>query len=63
MASPSKINLILSLSKDEAASASADITDQIRQTVRDRGFFHKLTAGEGLRAAMRGITPRAASRS
>jgi hypothetical protein len=27
---PSKINLILSLSKDEAASALADITDPIR---------------------------------
>jgi len=47
MASPSKINLILSLSKDEAAAASADITDQIRQPIRDQRFFHKLTAGEG----------------
>ena len=48
MASPSKINLILSLSKDEAASAVADITDQIRQTAYDQGLFHRLTAGEGM---------------
>ena len=33
--------------QDKAASAVADMTDQIRQTVRDQGFFHKLTAGEG----------------
>jgi hypothetical protein len=43
-----KINLILSLSKDEAAAAPADIADQIRQPIRDQRFFHKLTAGEGL---------------
>jgi hypothetical protein len=48
MASPSKIILILSLSKDEAAATPADITDQIRQPTRDQRFFHKLTAGEGL---------------
>ena len=54
MASPSKINLILSLSKDEAAPVPADTTDLIRQHIRGQGFFHKLTAGESLPQAKAG---------
>ena len=58
-ASPSKMNLILSLSKDEAISVAADITDQIRQTVRDQGFLHKLTAGESLPRQRPGVVSEA----
>ena len=47
MASPSKINLILSLSKDEAAPMVAAAMEQIRRAMSDSRFLHTLTVGEG----------------
>src|SRR5437762_14362262 len=48
VAAPSKINLILSLSKDEAAPVVAAAIEQVRRPMSDSRFLQSLGAGAGL---------------